>query len=110
MALAARSSEELASALSLDRDGVAALTTERAIEAARRFPVRVPREVLARMRRGDAGDPLLRQFAATAEETAAVSGFVRDPLGEAAATPVPGLLHKYHGRVLLVVTGACPVH
>ena len=110
MALAARSPEELATALSLEPDGVAALTTEKAIEAARRFPVRVPREVLARMRRGDAGDPLLRQFAATAEETAAVSGFVRDPLGEAAAAPVPGLLHKYHGRVLLVVTGACPVH
>ena len=23
---------------------------------------------------------------------------------------MPGLLHKYRGRVLLIVTGACPVH
>jgi len=43
-------------------------------------------------------------------EWAIQPGFVRDPVGDAAATTRPGLLHKYHGRVLLITTGACPVH
>ncbi len=37
-------------------------------------------------------------------------GYSRDPLAEAAAAAIPGLLHKYRGRALLVVTGACAVH
>lgn len=110
LALAVRAPEELAAAVALDAAAGAALTSEGAVEAARRFPLRVPREVAARVRRGDAADPLLRQFAPSAEEIVVVAGFTPDPLGEAAAAPVPGLLHKYRGRVLLVVTGACPVH
>ena len=39
-----------------------------------------------------------------------VTGFTADPLAEAAATAQPGLLRKYRGRALLVVTGACAVH
>jgi EF-P beta-lysylation protein EpmB len=31
-------------------------------------------------------------------------------LAETACGPVPGVLHKYHGRALLVTTGACAVH
>ena len=89
---------------------VAALHSEGARAAAGRFPVRITRELIARMRRGDPGDPLLRQFAPSAEETIAVEGFSRDPLAEAWVSPVPGLLHKYQGRVLLILTGACPVH
>jgi len=33
-----------------------------------------------------------------------------DPLGEDAATVQPGLLQKYHGRLLVVATGACAIH
>ncbi len=33
-----------------------------------------------------------------------------DPLHEADAREAPGLLHKYHGRALLITTGACAVH
>jgi EF-P beta-lysylation protein EpmB len=62
------------------------------------------------MRSGDANDPLLRQFAPAPEEVLASPGFVLDPLGEGEVSPVPGLLHKYRGRVLLILTGACPVH
>jgi EF-P beta-lysylation protein EpmB len=60
---------------------------------------------------GDGDDPLLRQFAPAAEEVVPPAAqWTRDPLREARVSPVPGLLHKYHGRVLLIVTGACPVH
>ncbi|MEM8933582.1 MAG: EF-P beta-lysylation protein EpmB, partial [Acidobacteriota bacterium] len=37
-------------------------------------------------------------------------GFSADPLAEASVSPVSGLLHKYRGRALLVVTGACAIH
>jgi EF-P beta-lysylation protein EpmB len=74
------------------------------------FPVRVPQPLLARMRRGDPDDPILRQVLASADERADPADFVTDPLGEAAANPVPGLLHKYRGRALLIATGGCAVH
>ncbi len=82
--------------------------------AARDFPLRVPRGFVARMRRGDPVDPLLLQVLPTAAELVATPGFSGDPLAEsddaAAFSPLPGVLHKYRGRALLLVTGACGVH
>ncbi len=78
--------------------------------AARLFPLRVPRGFVARMRQGDPHDPLLRQVLPLAEECVAVEGFGTDPVGDLAAMTVPGVLHKYRGRVLLTSTGACAVH
>lgn len=78
--------------------------------AARSFPVRVPLPFLERMQVGDPADPLLRQVLASGDETLATPGFVADPLAEAAANPLPGLIHKYRGRVLLMPTSACAVH
>jgi L-lysine 2,3-aminomutase len=81
-----------------------------AARAAAQFPLRVPRGFVARMRPGDPRDPLLLQVLAGAAEVEPVAGWGPDPLAEAAAQPVPGVLHKYRGRALLVVTGACAVH
>jgi len=78
--------------------------------AARLFPLRVPRGFVARMRRGDPRDPLLRQVLPLEAECLAVEGFVTDPVGDLGAMAVPGVLHKYEGRVLLTATGACAVH
>ncbi len=78
--------------------------------AGRLFPLRVPRSFVARMRKGDPADPLLAQVLPVAAELDPVPGFTADPVGELAAAPVPGLLHKYQGRALLVATGACAVH
>lgn len=83
---------------------------EAARRAARSFPVLVPHSFLARMRRGDPHDPLLRQVLPLAEELDEVAGFRADPVGDAAATLAPGLLRKYSSRVLMVTTGACAVH
>lgn len=76
----------------------------------RAFPLLVPRGYAARMRRADASDPLLRQVLPLAKEAASVPGFVTDPVGDGPALAGPGLLHKYHGRALLITTGACAVH
>jgi EF-P beta-lysylation protein EpmB len=78
--------------------------------AARRLPLLVPRAFLALMAKGDPADPLLRQVLPLFAETIARPGFTSDPLAEARAEVVPGLLHKYRGRVLLLTTGACAVH
>ncbi len=78
--------------------------------AGRTFPLRVPRAYVSRMRKGDPRDPLLRQVLPLAAETDEVPGYHADPVGDLAAMATPGVLHKYHGRVLLVTTGACGVH
>jgi len=74
------------------------------------FPLRVPRGFVARMRKRDPQDPLLLQVLPRARELDPAPGFSTDPLGEHRVSPRPGLLHKYHGRALLVVTGACAIH
>ncbi len=108
-AASVRSAEELVELLDLG-EAAESFTAGGARAAAKQFPVRVPHAFAARMKAGDPEDPLLRQVAPAAEETDEIEGYVDDPLAEEASSPVPGLLHKYHGRVLLVVTGACPVH
>jgi EF-P beta-lysylation protein EpmB len=79
-------------------------------EAEALFPFRVPRSFAAKMRRADPKDPLLLQVLPQAAETLPVPGFVSDPVGDAQARKAPGVLHKYHGRALLIVTGACAIH
>lgn len=78
--------------------------------AAPSFPLRVPHGFVARMRKGDLNDPLLRQVLPLAAEYAFTPGFVSDPVGDQEAQAAPGVLHKYQGRALLIVTGACAVH
>jgi len=74
------------------------------------FALRVPRGFVARMRRGDAADPLLLQFLPQAAELAEVPGFVADAVGDLAARAATGVLHKYQGRALLIATGSCAVN
>lgn len=97
--------EQLASALDLDLE---ALTG--AYVAGDGFRLRVPRAFVARMRRGDLQDPLLRQVLPVAAELADSEGYVADPVGEQTALRAPGLLQKYRGRALLITTPTCAVH
>ena len=80
------------------------------LAAAEGFALRVPHGYVGRMRRGDPRDPLLRQVLPVGSERLPVAGYVADPLGEQAVRATVGLLHKYHGRALLITTGACAVH
>jgi EF-P beta-lysylation protein EpmB len=74
------------------------------------FPLLVPESYLHRMQPGDPDDPLLRQVLPLADESMPVPGFIDDPVGDAPARTAPGLLHKYHGRALLISQTACAVH
>jgi len=97
--------EELISVLDLDRGLLPA-----ARAAAQRFGLLVPRGYVALMAPADPQDPLLRQVLPLAEELRSPPGFSADPLGERAAVRTPGLLRKYQGRALLLLTGACAIH
>jgi len=79
-------------------------------EAAKRFAFRVTRAFAARMRPGDLADPLLRQVLPAEKELREWPGFLADPVGDLQAVAVPGLLHKYAGRALLIATGACAIN
>lgn len=81
-----------------------------AVAAAKKFPLRVPRGFVARMQKGNPHDPLLMQVLPIGKECDETVDFVADPLQEMQVNPVPGLLHKYHGRVLLTLAGSCGVN
>ncbi len=80
------------------------------LAACQDFPMLVPRPYAARMRPGDPNDPLLRQVLPLAEEMTPTPGYVDDPLAEQDANPVPGLIHKYQGRVLWITATGCAVN
>lgn len=74
------------------------------------FKTRVPLGYVARMQRGDLHDPLLMQVLPLRQELDEVIGFGTNPVGDREAEKAPGVLHKYRGRALLTLTGACAVH
>ncbi|MGN6280689.1 EF-P beta-lysylation protein EpmB [Frateuria sp.] len=74
------------------------------------FALRVPRGFVARMRQGDARDPLLLQVLPQLAELDHVPGFVPDAVGDLAAREAQGVLHKYHGRALLIASGSCAIN
>lgn len=75
-----------------------------------KFPLRVPRSFVARMEKGNLRDPLLLQVLPIAKELEVTPNFCQDPLQEKQANPIPGLLHKYYGRVLLIAASGCAIH
>ena len=78
--------------------------------AAVQFGLKVPREFAALMKKGDINDPLLRQVLPSAAELCNTPGYKDDPVGDGPAMVAPGVIHKYWGRALLIVTGACGIN
>ena len=81
-----------------------------AADVLKKFPLRVPQNYVNKMQFGDENDPLLRQVFPLIDEALVVDNFVSDPVGDHLAISSPGILQKYHGRALLVTTGACAIH
>ncbi|MBA4421172.1 MAG: lysine 2,3-aminomutase [Anaerolinea sp.] len=52
-------------------------------------------------------DPIRKQIIPTAEEILPFTGMMEDSLAEDRHSPVPGLVHRYPDRVLLMVTTQC---
>lgn len=83
---------------------------EGALAGSKLFQLKVPHSFIARMKKGDINDPLLRQILPLNQEVNLTDGYYTDPLHEESANKVPGLLHKYQGRVLLTLAGYCAVN
>ena len=94
----------------LERLGLATADLPLANTSLSTFPIRIPPHFLANIRGGDPGDPLLRQVLPLLAEDRQQPGYCTDPLEELKKQTAPGVLHKYHGRVLLITTGACAIH
>jgi len=58
----------------------------------------------------DSHCPIRRQVVPTAQELSTSPSDLEDPLSEDADSPVPGLVHRYPDRVLMVVTDQCPAY
>jgi EF-P beta-lysylation protein EpmB len=105
LAAAVTDPAELLGLLDLDPAALPALDP-----AATDFALRVPRYFVNLMRRGDPHDPLLAQVLPLAAEQLSVAGYRQDPVGDMHASHDHGVLKKYHGRVLMIATGACAIH
>ena len=58
----------------------------------------------------DPAQPLRRTVVPTSREWVTGFGEEEDPLDEEGCSPVPGLIHRYPDRVLLLVTGRCSTY
>ena len=57
-----------------------------------------------------AGDPIARQFIPSEAELKTTPEERADPIGDAAHSPVPGIVHRHKDRVLFKLVHACPVY
>lgn len=80
------------------------------LAACKDFALKVPRGFVTKMEVGNWNDPLLQQVLPQGAELAEQPGFINDPLQEVRSNPQPGLIHKYQGRVLLIVSGGCAIN
>jgi EF-P beta-lysylation protein EpmB len=74
------------------------------------FPMKVPWPFVRRMEIGNPDDPLLSQVLPVEAEMQPMPGFSPDPLKESDHNPVPGIVHKYHNRLLLIVSPKCAIN
>ncbi len=74
------------------------------------FALRVPEPFLKLIEPGTPRDPLLLQVLPQARELDQRPGYVADPLAEQSSNPDAGIIHKYHGRLLLVISGGCAIN
>lgn len=75
-----------------------------------KFPLNLPQRLAEKIEKNNWDDPILRQFIPTTNENKHSQLFVLDPVSDSSFLKKPKLLHKYHGRALLVCTSACAMH
>lgn len=79
-------------------------------DTSRVYPMVITPHYLSLIEPGNPNDPIWLQAVPDAKELWAVQDLHDDPLAEAQRSPVPGLIHRYPDRVLLVATEVCPVY
>lgn len=76
----------------------------------RTYPFAITPYYLSLQDPSDEGDPLRRQCFPDPKELSLSQGGVEDPLAEERDMPVPGLIHRYADRCLVIATSVCAVH
>jgi len=80
------------------------------IEGDSMLPVGITPYYMSLVSRDDPNQPLRRTVIPTTGEFSRASGEADDPLGEDGHSPVPGLVHRYPDRVLLLVLDFCSTY
>lgn len=80
------------------------------VEAQSPFRFKAPHHFIQQIKNQAPDDPLLLQILPQTVENEIIEGFKADPVGDLAANPVPSLIHKYHGRALLMTSPRCDIH
>ena len=94
----------------LEHVGLGGLYEQSLEQACGLFPFRVTRHFASLIKKGDPADPLLLQVLPSAAELQAHPDFSLDPLQDQQAHQGSGILQIYHGRALLIITGACAIN
>lgn len=77
---------------------------------AARYAVSVTPDMADLIDPADPADPIARQFVPQAAELVMRPEERADPIGDAAHSPVEGIVHRYPDRVLLKLLHVCPVY
>lgn len=96
---------QLASMVSLSDDERAAFT-----DSATALPLGITPYYMSLVDPHDPHQPIRRSVIPTVHETVRTAGEADDPLGEDPMSPVPGLVHRYPDRVLLLLSDFCSTY
>jgi lysine 2,3-aminomutase len=100
-----RTPEGLAEAGLIAPEQVAALS-----QVAARYAVAITPAMAELIEAADPADPIGRQFVPDPRELESQGPESADPIGDAAHSPVAGVVHRYPDRALLKVTHTCAVY
>ncbi len=78
-----------------------------ALQASGLFRVDITPYFISLVDPGDPEDPIRKQIIPRSEEMQAFTSMMEDSLSEDRHSPVPGLVHRYPDRVLMLVTTQC---
>lgn len=79
-------------------------------QVAARYAVAVTPYIAGLIDRGDAGDPIARQYLPSPAELDTRPEERGDPIGDDAHSPIEGVVHRYPDRVLLKLVHVCAVY
>lgn len=100
-----RTVRQLQEMLVLSKAEIAAFAQNRS-----RLPIGITPYYMSLLSPNDAGQPLRRTVVPTVGEWIHTPGETDDPLAEEHQSPVPGLVHRYPDRVLLLVHDFCSTY
>jgi lysine 2,3-aminomutase len=100
-----KSADDLADAGLVSRSRAAEIAA-----VAERYAVAVTPAVAALIDARDPDDPIARQFIPDARELDRREAERDDPIGDAAKSPLHGVVHRYRDRVLVKLVSVCPVY